>query len=71
MSDMRDQINLMEKILNLNTKISILGQKPTEEELEEIRVVCKEFKGYQFDTEVDDISLIKQIAEFGDSYKNL
>ena len=70
MSEMQEQTSLMDEILTLNTKISILGQKPTSEELTKIRTACKAFKGYKFDTEADDMSLIKQIAEFGNSYKN-
>lgn len=70
MANMEEQVQIMDKILKFNTKISILGQKPTHEEINSIKEVCKEFKGYQFDTDVSDLDFIKQIVDFGNSFKN-
>ena len=70
MTTMEEQIRLMDEILEFNTKVCILGQKPTEEEISKIKPICKKFEGYKFDTDVDDLNLIKQIAKFGNSYKD-
>ena len=70
MSEMQEQVSLMDKILEFNTKVSILGQMPTQDEIAEVKISCKAFKGYQFDIDADDIAFIKQIAEFANSYRN-
>ena len=70
MDEMQEQISLMDKILKFNTKVSVLGQKPTHDEIAEVKETCKKFKGYQFDTDVSDMDFIKQISEFGNSYRN-
>lgn len=67
MATMKNQIELLDRILKFNTQTSILGQMPTKEEIAEIKEVCKEFKGYNFNTDVDDLEFIKQLAEFGNS----
>ena len=70
MAIMKEQLELLDRILKFNTQTSILGQMPTKEEIAEIKKICKEFKGYEFNTEVSDIEFIKQIAEFGNSAVN-
>ena len=70
MTNIEEQVQRMDEILKFNTKINILCQTPTREEIGSIKRGCKEFKGYQFDTDAPDLDFIKQNAEFGNSFKN-
>ena len=67
---MKEQIELMDTILKFNSQTTILGQTPTKEEIADIKAVCKKFIGYEFNTEVNDIEFIKQIADFSNSAVN-
>ena len=67
----------MNKLLNIYFQKSILGitgEKPTESDFNEMRKQCeilKEAKVYDFDTECDNIELLKQIHNFaGAGVKN-
>ena len=66
---LREQIALIDRIMRFNTNLTITGQLPTSDQVSEIKEVCRNFKGYHFNTDVSDIELFKQIAEFADSYK--
>ena len=58
------QVQLLKNVLEFNKKTSILGEKPSSDDIAKIRKICNEIEIFHLQPSEDDIKFLEQLAHF-------